>query len=324
VASKLSTTTLIHRLMSTRLSFANRQEHAERDLVVRSMMMSTPLTSTLNRKDDSPVVRRGLATGIRFASRVLILAALALFVYSAAWNFSTRRYLRGFADAIIPLAGSQEEKTEALVAWFHHEPGRKDPATSGSSTQLIDRDPTHIVRDMHLLQIRGSASNAFMNLADASGLKVRRLLLLDQSGGTMHVVAEVQWGDRWIVVNPQQGLIFKDHLGRALTKAELHDPAVFQDAISRMPGYSPTYNFEHTIHVRLKRIPILGGPLRSVLDRFVPEWEEAINWSYLPENPALWLMVISLLLLLLGILCNLIANRYGRGRRDTITMKSHP
>ena len=76
----------------------------------------------------------------------------------------------------------------------------------------------NIVQNARLLKVCGSASNAFMNLADAAGLKVRRLLLLDPSGDTMHVVAEVQWGDRWVVVNPQQGLVFKDQLGRALNQ----------------------------------------------------------------------------------------------------------
>ena len=253
---------------------------------------------------------------IQSACKLIILGALGLFVYGIAWNFSTRRYLTGFADAIIPLAGSPQEKTEALLGWFHDEPQRNDSPASGSEGLLHDRDAVNIVQNTRLLKVCGSASNAFMNLADASGLKVRRLLLLDHSGGTMHVVAEVLWGDRWIVVNPQQGLMFKDHLGRALTKEELRNPEVFQDAISMMPGYDPTYTFDHTIHLRLERIPILGSYLRRLLDRLAPRWEESINWSYFPENPALWLMFISLPLLLLGVLGNLIANRKGRHQSD--------
>src|ERR1019366_958709 len=279
-------------------------------------MMNKTLASPLNRESASPVVRGGLTTAVRFVSRAIILAGLALFVYSAAWNFSTRRYLTGFADAIIPLAGSPQEKKEALLGWFHDEPQRNDSPASGSEGLLHDRDAVNIVQNTRLLKICGSASNAFMNLADASGLKVRRLLLLDHSGGTMHVVAEVLWGDRWIVVNPQQGLMFKDHLGRALTKEELRNPEVFQDAISMIPGYDPTYTFDHTIHLRLERIPILGSYLRRLLDRLAPRWEESINWSYFPENPALWLMFISLPLLLLGMLANMIANRKGRHQSD--------
>jgi hypothetical protein len=248
------------------------------------------------------------------ATTAFVIFTFGLFIYGLAWNYSTRRYLKGFADAIVPLAGSPKEKTEALAEWFRHEPLRAVPPVSGSNSLMYDRDPVTIVQDTRLLEICGSASNAFMNLADAAGLKVRRLLLLNKLGNVSHVVAEVQWDDRWVVVNPQQGLIFKDHLGRALTKEELRDPEVFRDAISNMPGYSPTYTFERTIHLRLKRIPILGDPLRRGLDHFVPGWEEATNWAYLPENPSLWLVVVCFPLFLLGILGNLIANRHGRNR----------
>jgi hypothetical protein len=253
---------------------------------------------------------------IGFASRVIIFGAVGLFVYGLVWNYSTRRYLTGFADAIIPLAGSPQEKTEALIAWFHNEPQRNDPTDLSSDGLMRDRDPVSIVQNTRLLKVCGTASNAFMNLADAAGLKVRRLLLLDKSGDALHVVVEVQWGDRWVVVNPSQGLIYKDHSGRALTRVELRNPTVFQDAISRMPGYDPSYTFDRTIHVRLKRIPIIGGPLRSLLDRLAPGWEEYINWAYFPENPSLWLVWISLPLLLLGLLGNLVANRKRRDRRS--------
>ncbi len=163
-----------------------------------------------------------------------------------------------------------------------------------------------------------------MNLAVAAGLRVRRLLLLDKSGGVMHVVAEVQWGDRWVVVNPQQGLVFKDPLGQGLTKEQLRNPEVFRDAISRMPGYDPDYTFERTIHIRLSRIPLLGKYLRNALDRLAPGWEEFTNWAYFPENPSLWLIVISVLLLLMGIMADLTLSRYSRKRRSTKLLESVP
>jgi len=257
---------------------------------------------------------------VRFATKFLIIGALALFAYGLVWNFSTRRYLKGFADAIIPLDGSPEEKTDALAVWFHHEPQRMDALLAGSGGPLNSRDPVYIVRNTRLLKICESSSNAFMNLAAASGLKVRRLLLLDKSGNVMHVAAEVQWGDRWVVVNPQQGLVFKDQRGRGLTKDQLRDPEVFRDAISRMPGYDSEYTFERTIHLRLARIPIFGKYLRTALDRFVPGWEEAMNWSYIAENPTLWLILVSIPLLFFAILSDLIVNRYDRKRRSVAPM----
>jgi hypothetical protein len=268
--------------------------------------------ATQMQKEGPPVASRHWFAPARFATRTLVIVAMGLFAFGLAWDYSTRRYLKGFADAIVPLTGSPEEKTEALAAWFHHEPPRIDTPITASAGVLQNRDAVTIVQNRRLLKICGSASNAFVNLGDAAGLNARRLLLLDPSGGVMHVVAEVQWGNRWVVVNPQQGLVFKDHLGHGLTKEELRDPEVFQDAISRMPGYNPMYTFENTIHVRLKRIPIMGDLIRKALDRIAPGWEEAVNWAYFPENPSLWLIFLSLPLLLLGILANLIVNRYDR------------
>jgi len=252
----------------------------------------------------------------QLARSACLLVAAGLLVYGLVWNFSTRRYLKGFVDAIIPLTGSPEEKTVALVGWFHHEPQRYVPPPAWENTETMsERDPVNIVQNARLLTVCGSASNAFMNLADVAGLKVRRLLLLNPSGGTMHVVAEVRWGDRWIVVNPSQGFIFMDSQGRALTRQELRDPAVFRDAISRMPGYDPTYIFDHTRHLRLQRIPILGVPLRRVFDRFAPGWDEWMNWSYLPENPSLCLVLASLPLFLAGLVVHLLMKRHGRRRQ---------
>jgi hypothetical protein len=262
--------------------------------------------------------------GARFVARAIVICALGLLLSGLGWNFSTRRYLKGFADAIVPLSGSSEEKTEALVEWFRNEPQRLAALPVGSGGLMHDRDPVNIVQNAHLLKVCGSASNAFINLAEAAGLRTRRLLLLGESGGAMHVVTEVQWGDRWVVVNPQQGLVFRDGLGRALTKEELHNPAVFQDAIGRMPGYDPQYTFQNTIHVNLRRLPLVGKYLRSILNRIAPGWEEAFNWGYVPENPPLWLIIFSAPLLALGILLSLMTNRYARKRRVTRLMTSHP
>lgn len=257
----------------------------------------------------------------RHATSALVIAAFALLVYGLAWTYSTHRYLKGFADAIIPLEGSPQERAEALLKWFRHEPERNNPAFAGREL-LRDRDPVNIVQNARLLKACGSASNAFMNLADVAGLKARRLLLLDRSGGTMHVVAEVQWGDRWVVVDPRLARVFEDSSGRALTKEELRDPAVFRDAISRMPGYSPMYTFERTVHLHLQRLPLLGGLLRRTLDRLIPGWEEAVDWGYFPENPSLWPILVSLPLLLLGILIRLIVERYDRARRSVTQSSS--
>jgi len=238
----------------------------------------------------------------RYTSLALIAAAVALSFYGVLWSYSTSRYLKGFSDAIVPLEGSQEQKTMALLSWLRNEPDRKDKSTD----QFYTRDPVGIVQDGHLLQVCGSASNAFMNLAESAGLRTRRLLLLNPSGSVKHVVVEVRWDDRWVVVDPSFRSVFQDHAGRALSKEDLSHPGVFQDAIRGIPNYNPEYSFEHTAHIHLTRIPELGVFLRRTLNFLFPRWEETVNWGYLPEHPSLWPTVFSLPLFLLGIAIRMI------------------
>jgi len=265
-----------------------------------------------------PARQGRLVSLLRQCGNALVISVFLLLVCGLAWNYSTHRYLKGFADAILPLEGSPQEKTEALLKWFRDGPHRITAPLAGSAS-LSDRDPVAIVQSARLLKTCGSASNAFINLADVAGLRTRRLLLLARSGGTMHVVAEVQWGDRWVVVDPGFAGVFEDRSGRALTKEELRDPEVFRDAISRISGYSPTYTFERTAHINLKRIPLLGDLLRRTLDRLLPGWEEAVNWGFFLENPSLWLISVSSLLLLLGTLAYLIVNGYSGSKRGIVT-----
>jgi hypothetical protein len=242
----------------------------------------------------------------RSLSRVLVFVGIALLAYGLAWNYSTHRYLEGFADAIIPLVGTPEQKSEALLDWLRNAPERR----GGELDHASPRDPVGVVQDARLLKVCGSASNAFINLGEAVGLKTRRLLLLSADGGSKHVVVEVQWGDRWAVVDPSFRAVFRDRSGRPLTKEELRNPEVFQDAISRIPNYNPDYTFERTVHLRLSRIPVIGTFLRRTLDFLFPRWEEMANWGYLPEHPSLWPIVMSIPLFLLGIVIGVIAGRY--------------
>jgi len=243
---------------------------------------------------------------ISYMTGAFVLAVVSLLLYGLAWNFSTHRYLKGFADAIIPLDGSPQEKSEALLAWLRHEPRRKDtPVEEG-----LLRDPVWILQNARLLKVCGSASNAFINLASSEGLKTRRLLLLDGSGGAKHVVAEVQWASRWVVVDPSLGRVFKDGMGQALSKEDLRDPQIFHDAISRMPGYDQTYSFEHTTHIHLERVPLLGATARRILNRLFPAWEDACYWSSMLENPSSWPILVSIPLLLTGSLIHWIVHRY--------------
>jgi len=242
---------------------------------------------------------------------LLIVVSFALLFFGLFWNHLTHEYLRGFADAIVPLNGSDEKKAEALLGWLSHTPGR---AEGFAKNALDERDPVDVLHDEKLLKVCGSTANAFINLAKVSGLKTRRLLLVDESGGAKHVTAEVLIGGRWVVVDPSTGSMFKDASGRLLTKEELREPEVFLDAISRIPRYPAMYSFERTAYFHLERLPLVGRPLRRNLDRLLPGWDVVVGWGYLPEHPSLWPVLASLVLLSFGIPFRFLLDWYGRKR----------
>ena len=214
------------------------------------------------------------------ATNAFLLVALVMFGYSVWWEYSTRRYLEGFADAVVPLASTPEEKVEAILAWMGNGPERRHL----SGAEVSPRDPEYSLNFQELLKVCGTATNAFINLAASSGLEARRLLLLTEERVAKHVVAEVHLGDRFAVVDPLYRRILRDAAGRPVSKEQLRDPETFREVTAQIPGYVPDYTFERTSHVRLSRIPLVGRLLRRMLDRLAPGWDSAGFWSLLLER----------------------------------------
>ncbi len=205
-------------------------------------------------------------------------------------EYSVRWYLDGFSDAIVPNSLPVEQKVEAILNWMRAEPSR---AIATDPDALSKRDPETTLTNKQLLNVCGTATNAFLNLARSSDLRVRRLLLLTPDRNTKHVVAEVLMDGRWIIVDPTYRVIMKDARGRYLTRSELRDPAVFSQAVSAIPKYPREYTYEQFAHVRLARLPLDGLHLRSVLDRVYPGWDEAVDWSLLLERESFLYLVLS-------------------------------
>jgi len=219
-----------------------------------------------------------------YAANLLLLLSVLLAGYGAAWEYSTQRYLKGFSDAVIPPMAPSEEKIQAILNWMAHGPARMDTGAEPSSP---DRNPVDTLNYASLLQVCGSATNAFVNLADSGGLVSRRLLLLDSRWMAKHVVVEVLVDGRWIVVDPAFHVIWRGADGKPLTRAELADPAVFSVATRSVPSYRPEYTFDRTAHVRLGRIYGIGEGLRRFLDRRLPGWEDSKMLSLLLERQSL-------------------------------------
>ena len=126
--------------------------------------------------------------------------------------------------------------------------------TQQISTQLSPRDPQDTLNYRQLLQVCGSATNAFLNLARSAGRESRRrLLLLAPDRTAKHVVAELNLDGRWVIVDPTYRMFLKDAHGNLLTRKDLQNPEIFREATGAMPGYLPEY------YIRAIRAREAGG-----------------------------------------------------------------
>jgi hypothetical protein len=242
-----------------------------------------------------------------YAVNALLVVSFFCVLYSVGWEFSTRSYLKGFSDAIIPASDVPEQKINAILQWMAHGPVRRSEADAGG---LAARDPEDTLNIQQLLEVCGTATNAFVNLAQSSGLRARRLLLLDSSGLSKHVVVEVLIGDRWVVVDPSFHFILRLPDGNFPNRTELKDPAIFRAATQSIPNYPAAYTYESTVHVRLRRIPLIGRYLRRIFNFVWPSWEEAINWTLLVERESFAMLVASVFLFLFALASRLLLGWY--------------
>jgi hypothetical protein len=255
--------------------------------------------------------RHRVFLAVWYAINFLLIISILAAIYSIVWEFSTRRYLKGFSDAIVPVTAAPEEKVDAIINWMARGPSRQ---TSGPDTSSSNRDPTDTLNYNSLLRICGTATNAFINLADSGGLAARRLLLMDSHHLTKHVVAEVLIDGRWIIVDPAFRTIPRDGDGKLLTSRDLADPAIFAAAMRNIPGYNSNYTYDHTAHIRMSRLRFVGLPIRKALDFLLPGWEDSTTMSLLLERSSLAAMVFALVLVFFLSLLRVLLRWYGEKR----------
>lgn len=253
-----------------------------------------------------------------YAVNGLLIVSLLLALYSVGWEYSTRRYLKGFSDAVVPVAAPPEEKVQAILEWMSHGPSREKSGPDGSTP---DRDPTETLNYHALLQVCGTATNAFINLSESAGLIPRRLLLLDSQRLAKHVTAEVLVDGKWIVVDPAFHVILRGTDGKPLTREQLKDPAIFAAATQNIRGYNPSYNYDLTAHVRLGRLPFVRLPIRSILNGTLPGWEDSPAVSLLVERASLAVMLMSLSLVVFLALLRISLRWYGESRLGVHTLR---
>ena len=242
-------------------------------------------------------------------ANALLLVSLIAFAYGLVWEYKTRQYLQGFADAIAPLDASPGERVEAILQWLQSAPPRHP---DGETVSL--RDPQNTLNYQHLLRVCSTATNAFINLAVSRDVPARRLLLLDANHEAKHVVAEVRLENRWVVVDPLYRVVLRDAQGRLLTKEQLRDATIFEQATRGIPDYRPEYTYDSTTHVRLARIRVVGLSTWRMLDRLVPGWGSSVYSSLVLERPSLALTVVMGLLLAACLVLLFVLGWYGRRR----------
>jgi hypothetical protein len=242
---------------------------------------------------------------------LLLVAAIVSSIYAGIREYSVRRYLDGFSDAIVPNSLPEAQKLDAILDWMRAEPSR---AVAANPDELSKRNPEMTLTYSQLLNVCGTATNAFLNLVRSSDLRARRLLLLTPDNKTKHVVAEVFIGGRWIIVDPTYRVILKDAAGHYLTRKDLQNPAIFEQAVSIVPKYPREYTYDHFAHVRLARLPYLGFGLRKVLSTLAPGWEEAIDWSLLLERESFFYLVLSVSAILFFLLLRAVLAWYADSR----------
>ena len=230
---------------------------------------------------------------------LLLVAVLVSSIYAGVREYSVRRYLDGFTNAIVANSMPEEQKLQAILDWMRAEPSR---AIATDPDTLAKRDPEMTLTYRQLLNVCGTATNAFLNLVRSSDLRARRLLLLTPDNNTKHVVAEVLIAERWIVVDPTYRVIMRDAAGNYLTRKDLQNSMVFREAISIVPNYPPEYSYDHLAHVRLARLPYVGYGLKKMLDTIAPGWEEYIDWSLLLERESFFYLVLSVTAILFFLL----------------------
>ena len=142
---------------------------------------------------------RLLFRSVWWVSNALLILALVATVWSGVWEFSMRQYLKGFSDAILAQAAPPQQKAEAILAWMQNGPPRLE---AQHLKELSTRDPQDTLNYKQLLQICGSATNAFLNLTRSAGVESRRLLLLAPNMTAKHVVAELNLDGRWVIRGP--------------------------------------------------------------------------------------------------------------------------
>src|SRR6202051_5169075 len=75
--------------------------------------------------DSSAMKKESIFQAVNFSVNVLLITSVLLSLFGLAWEYSTRWYLSGFSNAVLPYASSPEKKVAAILSWMEHGPARE-------------------------------------------------------------------------------------------------------------------------------------------------------------------------------------------------------
>lgn len=161
----------------------------------------------------------------------------------------------------------------------------------------------------------GSQSNVVVALLQSQGVPSRHLLLFDRGGRSIHDVVEASVGGRWVVADPQFGLVFRRPDGWLATARDLAtDKRILHAFADSIPRYASTYTYDSTGNMNWRKFPVVLPALRTLLVRTIgPERVKRIVRPGLWMWPKAFYSIVCFVLAACGALLGLALGRRARG-----------
>jgi hypothetical protein len=235
--------------------------------------------------------------------------ALLCTIGTGAREYSVRKYLSGFSEAVVPEAAAAREKVEAVLAWMSNGPPRLE-ANDGKI--LSPHDPTDSPATAGGVWKRyGCFPEPVAQCGTGDAAAVAAHTRTDCRARGSRGAAR-----RWIIVGPTYRVMLNDAQGNPLTRKDLHNPATFLEATSQIPKCLPEDNYEDYVPVRLSSVPLHRFHIREQIDRFFPGWDEYLGCSLLLERRSFLFFFLSVnalvCLLILRVILGVLADRHFR------------
>ena len=128
-----------------------------------------------------------------WSSNLLLALALLALVYNGVREFSVRRYLDGYSDAIVQKYVPAQAKVEAILNWMRAEPSRgiaEHPET------LARRDSQTTLNSIQLSKVCGRATNAFLIVDDST----KNAVLFDAPNDTVAPLLDEVDRHKWNLI----------------------------------------------------------------------------------------------------------------------------